>query len=49
MPRLRGVGTALVTAAVALSEDEGFKGRIGLHSLPQAEDFYRRRWDQRKN
>ncbi|MBA1159213.1 GNAT family N-acetyltransferase [Microvirga mediterraneensis] len=43
MPRLRGVGTALVTAAVALSEDEGFKGRIGLHSLPQAEDFYRRR------
>lgn len=42
-PRLRGVGTALITAAVALSEDEGFKGRIGLHSLPQADDFYRRR------
>ena len=42
-PRLRGVGTALITAAVALSEDEGFKGRIGLHSLPQAENFYRRR------
>jgi hypothetical protein len=42
-PRLRGVGTALVTAAVALSEEEGFKGRIGLHSLPQADDFYRRR------
>jgi hypothetical protein len=41
-PRLRGVGTALVTAVVALSEDEGFKGRIGLHSLPQADDFYRR-------
>ncbi|CAO4171712.1 GNAT family N-acetyltransferase [Methylorubrum populi] len=42
-PRLRGVGTALITATVALSEDEGFKGRIGLHSLPQADDFYRHR------
>jgi hypothetical protein len=42
-PKLRGVGTALITAAVTLSEDEGFKGRIGLHSLPQADDFYRRR------
>ncbi len=39
-PRLRGVGSALITAAVALSEDEGFKGRIGLHSLPQADAFY---------
>lgn len=41
-PRLRGVGTALLTAAVALSEDEGFKGRLGLHSLPQADAFYRK-------
>ena len=39
-PRLRGVGSALITAAIALSEDEGFKGRIGLHSLPQADAFY---------
>lgn len=39
-PRLRGVGSALITAAVALSEEEGFKGRIGLHSLPQADAFY---------
>lgn len=39
--RLRGVGTALLTAAVDLSEAEGFKGRIGLHSLPQSEGFYR--------
>lgn len=39
-PRLRGVGSALIAAAVALSEDEGFKGRIGLHSLPQADTFY---------
>jgi hypothetical protein len=42
-PRLRGVGTALVAAAVALSEEEGFRGRIGLHSLPQAEGFYHSR------
>jgi hypothetical protein len=41
-PRLRGLGSALMTAAIALSEEEGFKGRIGLHSLPQADDFYRR-------
>ena len=40
--RLRGVGTALLSAVVALSDEEGFKGRIGLHSLPQADDFYRR-------
>ena len=41
-PRLRGVGTVLLTAAIALSHEEGFKGRIGLHSLPQADAFYRR-------
>ena len=40
VPRYRGVGTALVSAAVVLSEQEGFKGRIGLHSLPQADAFY---------
>lgn len=40
--RLKGVGTALLTAVVALSDDEGFKGRIGLHSLPQSDAFYRR-------
>lgn len=42
-PRFKGIGTALISAAVALSEDEGFKGRIGLHSLPQADAFYRDR------
>lgn len=41
-PRLRGIGSALIAAAVALSKEEGFKGRIGLHSLPQADEFYRR-------
>src|SRR5271156_6187957 len=42
VPRLRGVGSALITAAVALSDEEGFKGRLGLHSLPQADAFYRK-------
>lgn len=42
-PRLRGVGTALVSAAVVLSDEEGFRGRIGLHALPQSEAFYRDR------
>ena len=36
----RGVGRALLLAAVQLSLDEEFQGRIGLHSLPQADDFY---------
>jgi hypothetical protein len=40
-PRLRGTGTALMLAATELSNQEGFKGRIGLHSLPRANDFYR--------
>lgn len=40
-PRFRGVGSILIATAIQLSEDEGFKGRIGLHSLPQSEDFYR--------
>lgn len=43
VPRYKGVGTALITAAVALSDAEGFKGRIGLHSLPQSDAFYRDR------
>lgn len=41
-PRLSGVGSALLAASIATSLDEGFKGRIGLHSLPQADDFYRK-------
>ena len=39
-PRYRGVGSILIKAAVALSEDSEFHGRIGLHSLPQANGFY---------
>ena len=30
----------LIATAVQLSLEEGFRGRIGLHSLPQAETFY---------
>jgi hypothetical protein len=41
-PWLKGVGIALVAAATQLSGDNGFEGRIGLHSLEQAEGFYRR-------
>jgi hypothetical protein len=37
----RGIGTSLIMTAISLSIDEGFNGRIGLHSLPQAERFYR--------
>lgn len=39
-PKYRGVGTVLVRAAIEQSKYEGFKGRIGLHSLPQSNDFY---------
>jgi hypothetical protein len=39
-PRYRGVGPILIRAAIELSKAEEFKGRIGLHSLPQANSFY---------
>ena len=39
-PRYRGVGSLLIRAAVALSEELEFHGRVGLHSLPQANGFY---------
>ncbi len=39
-PRYRGVGTTLIRAAIELSKQEEFKGRIGLHSLPQSNGFY---------
>ncbi|MFM7161474.1 MAG: GNAT family N-acetyltransferase [Planctomycetaceae bacterium] len=42
-PLLKGVGTVLIAAAIQLSRDEGNHGRIGLHSLPQADAFYRDR------
>lgn len=43
-PVYRGVGEVLMTEAILLSRDEGFDGRIGLHALPGASDFYRVQW-----
>jgi hypothetical protein len=36
----RGVGSVMINAAIAQSKELEFKGRIGLHSLPQANSFY---------
>jgi hypothetical protein len=38
--RFGGVGSALITEAIIMSMELGFHGRVGLHSLPQAERFY---------
>ena len=35
-----GIGSNLMRAAVEFSLQEEYKGRVGLHSLPQANDFY---------
>jgi hypothetical protein len=40
VPRYGLVGRILIATAVQLSLEEGFRGRVGLHSLPQAETFY---------
>ena len=42
-PRYSGVGTLLLIEAIALSQTNHLGGRVGLHSLPQAEDFYESR------
>lgn len=39
--RFSGVGTVLLLDAVLFSRESGHEGRVGLHSLPQAEAFYR--------
>lgn len=39
-PRYGLVGRVLIATAIKLSVVEGFRGRIGLCSLPQAETFY---------
>lgn len=41
-PKYSLVGSVLMAAAIQLSLDEEFAGRLGLHSLPQADDWYRR-------
>ena len=38
--QFHGIGINMVRAAVELSRNEGFHGRIGLHSLSQAASFY---------
>ena len=42
-PKYKLVGTVMIAAAIQLSLDEGNQGRIGLHSLSQANTFYRDR------
>ena len=39
--RYAPIGSRLLADAVRLSLDMGFEGRVGLHSLPAAESFYR--------
>lgn len=36
-----GKSSALMRVAIEVSRSESFKGRVGLHSLPQACAFYR--------
>jgi len=38
--RFGAVGSRLIEAAVRKSQEEGFKGRLALHSLPSSEPFY---------
>lgn len=40
-PLYKGVGPLLMGAAISLSFSEGLDGRLGLHALPQSEDWYR--------
>ena len=39
-PEFAAIGTRLIEAAVRKSLDEGFKGRLALHSLSTSERFY---------
>jgi hypothetical protein len=41
-PRYGSIGWRLIEAAIRLSISEGFKGRVGLYALPQADAFYRK-------
>ena len=41
-PKYKGAGRTLVATAVSLSIELEFGGRVGLHALPQSEDWYRR-------
>jgi hypothetical protein len=39
--RFRGCGRIFVAAAISRSRELGYNGRVGLHSLVEAEPFYR--------
>jgi len=39
--RFKRVGPVLLNIAIQVSQHEGFRGRIGLHSLPQSDSWYR--------
>ena len=39
--RYKGVGRILIATAISLSYELEFNGRLGLHSLPQSESWYR--------
>ena len=41
-PRFSLVGSILLATAIHLSMEEEFQGRIGLHSLPQSDDWYKK-------
>jgi hypothetical protein len=41
-PRYKAIGQVLIASAIEASFKRGWQGRIGLHSLPQAESFYAR-------
>lgn len=40
--RYSPIGARLMEAVIRFSEDEGYHGRVGLHSLRQSEAFYER-------
>ena len=39
--KYKGIGRVLIATAIRLSIAQGFLGRIGLHSLPTSESWYR--------
>ena len=42
LPKYKGIGTNLITFAITLSMNLGFAGKIGLHSVKEAEEFYQK-------
>ena len=42
-PQYAGIGIVMMAEAIQASIDEGFSGRVGLHALPQADDFYEKK------